>query len=307
MDNLFELELLKILPSSISDDANVQAIAKTLDPELQSVSRDIREALIISRIDELPESVIDLLAWQWHVDFYEPDFPLDVKRTLVKISIPWHRKKGTLWAVKKVLEDLGFVPTVTEWFDLPAGAKPHTFSVRGHYADDPSNIYFLGHETEKLLIAAIWAAKPTRSGLLYLAVAPPPPDRTDHICRWDYCTWDHGIRRAYIWGGGEVDLGLFPEGESILAIANTTLTHGAYTRGRTWDAAIWGYGDYIGVREQVCASTHSAMIAERDDILSVAPARRKWTERRTWRGGGTWKTREQSDGVSTDIYFTEME
>ena len=43
------------------------------DQHLQEVSRNIREAFIVSRIHELPENVIDLLAWQWHVDFYEPE------------------------------------------------------------------------------------------------------------------------------------------------------------------------------------------------------------------------------------------
>ena len=57
---LLELSLLDILPPSIADDLNVQAIARSIDPEMQSVSRDIREALILSRIDELPEPVVDL-------------------------------------------------------------------------------------------------------------------------------------------------------------------------------------------------------------------------------------------------------
>ena len=60
--NLHDLSLQDILPSSIRDDYQVYAAAKALDPELQGVSRDIRETLILSRIDELPEAVIDLLA-----------------------------------------------------------------------------------------------------------------------------------------------------------------------------------------------------------------------------------------------------
>ena len=77
-----ELEIISlrdIIPNSIAHDKNVQAIIKATDPEFQKVSQDTREAFIISRINELHENVIDLLAWQWHVDFYEPDLPIATK------------------------------------------------------------------------------------------------------------------------------------------------------------------------------------------------------------------------------------
>lgn len=110
--NLEAISLNDIIPASIAEDKNVMAICRTIDPQLQEVSQSIREAFIVSRIDELPENVIDLLAWQWHVDFYEPDLPLETKRELVLESIRWHRKKGTKSAIISALEKLGFVPTI---------------------------------------------------------------------------------------------------------------------------------------------------------------------------------------------------
>ena len=89
------LSLMDIAPPSITSDKNVQHIITAVDPELLSVSQAIREAFIISRINELPESVLDLLAWQWHVDFYELANSLEAKRAMVLKSISWHRKKGT--------------------------------------------------------------------------------------------------------------------------------------------------------------------------------------------------------------------
>ena len=93
-----EIELISlsdIIPQSISGDKNIQSIVSAADPQLQEVSQSIREAFIVSRINELPENVVDLLAWQWHVDSYEPDLPIATKRRLVLDSIRWHKKKGT--------------------------------------------------------------------------------------------------------------------------------------------------------------------------------------------------------------------
>ncbi|GHV50458.1 hypothetical protein FACS1894216_02700 [Synergistales bacterium] len=196
MVNLNNLELLQILPSSVSGDKNARAVAKALDPEIQSVSRDIREALIVSRIDELSEPVLDLLAWQWHVDFYEPDkLPVQLKRALVKNSIAWHRKKGTLWAVKQVLLDLGLEPEIREWFEI--GTAPYTFSVEAKWKGDPARVNdFLGSDTDSLIRLAVEAAKPVRAGTAYVIILPDPPDiglGEDHICAHDVCFWAHGL------------------------------------------------------------------------------------------------------------------
>lgn len=124
------LSLADISPPSLLNDKNILAIIAALDPQMQSVSRDVRETLIFSRIDELPESVIDLLAWQWHVDFYESAHSLDAKRAMVKSSISWHRKKGTRAAIVEALDMLGLVTRFTAWHELlDEGAQPYTFEI----------------------------------------------------------------------------------------------------------------------------------------------------------------------------------
>ena len=193
------ISLNDIIPRSIAEDANVKAICRAIDPQLQEVSQSIREAFIVSRIHELPENVIDLLAWQWHVDFYEPDLPLETKRELVLESIRWHRKKGTKFAIISALEKLGFVPTIKEWYEPELQTEPHTFSVRGYYKDDQIDVDFLGDQTHEILERIIEATKPARSRLIKLTIAPVPIDLTEHICRWDVCTWEHGELIPHQW------------------------------------------------------------------------------------------------------------
>ena len=120
--DLFNLSLADITPESIKHDKIISAVTSSLDPELNSASYDISEAFIISRIDELPELLIDLLAWQWHVDYYEPDLSLEVKRNLVKSSISWHRIKGTPQAVEQLVTQLFGNAKVSEWFDYSGRA-----------------------------------------------------------------------------------------------------------------------------------------------------------------------------------------
>ena len=151
------ISLLDIMPDSIRGDPQVQAAAKALDAELARVAEDIRENLLISRIDELPESVLDLLAWQWHVDFYQPlGMQIETKRKLIKESIAWHRIKGTPAAVEKVMSAAFDNSWVEEWFEY--GGEPGHFRVK---TTDVSN----DPEVMKNMRAAIWSAKNVRSWL----------------------------------------------------------------------------------------------------------------------------------------------
>ncbi|GHV45294.1 hypothetical protein FACS1894204_04040 [Synergistales bacterium] len=167
MVNLYDLELLQILPSSISGDKNVQAASRAIDKEIQSVSSDIVEALIVSRIDKLPEPVVDLLAWQWHVDFYELARTLEMKRATVKNSIPWHRKKGTKWAIKKALESLGVKPEIVEWWKIE-GAVPYTFAVEAEITDKYWRIFPNVDDVTRMIRDAVEESKAARSWLMRL-------------------------------------------------------------------------------------------------------------------------------------------
>lgn len=126
--DLTSISLLDILPSNLLEDPQVSAAARALDAELQAVTRATAETLHLPRLDELPETVVDLLAWQWHVDFYEP-LGLDIatKRRLVKESIAWHRTKGTPAAVEKMLKAVWGSAHIEEWFEY--GGSPGCFRV----------------------------------------------------------------------------------------------------------------------------------------------------------------------------------
>ena len=132
MADLSNTKLVDLLPASISGDANVIAAASAIDGELQKVTALIPEAVLIARIDVLPEKVLDLLAWQWHVDFYEPvGFGVEKKRAVIKNSIAWHRKKGTPWAVAQVVSATFDTADIQEWFTY--GGDPYHFRIKHFY------------------------------------------------------------------------------------------------------------------------------------------------------------------------------
>ncbi len=147
----------EIMPLAIRNDTQVQAISAAITPQLQAVSRAIEECIILARLDELSETVVDLLAWQYHVDFYDKDLPIDQKRALVKTSIDVHRHKGTPYAVQTVVTAILEGAKVLEWFEY--GGNPYHFKVALITGPMAST------ETINKLVKAINLTKNTRSWL----------------------------------------------------------------------------------------------------------------------------------------------
>lgn len=157
--------LLDILPENLLADAQIYAAARALDDELQKVTAATRDALILPRIDELSEEVIDLLAWQWSVDFYDELKSLAEKRNAVKQSIAMHRIKGTRRAVELALHMVYTSGEISEWFEY--GGRPYYFRVR-----------FISPETIRLedvdrVIRIINMVKNTRSWLEGIGFSRP--------------------------------------------------------------------------------------------------------------------------------------
>ena len=160
--DLQSVSLLDILPPNLLADKQIHAAARALDDELQKITAATRNALLLPRLDELSEEVIDLLAWQWHVDFYEPSMSIETKRQLVRESIAWHRIKGTKAAVEKMTQTVFKGGVITEWFEY--GGEPY------HFRIDVLNAPNMTEENRGRLLAVVNASKNTRSWLDELRV-----------------------------------------------------------------------------------------------------------------------------------------
>lgn len=155
--DLQSVSLLDILPPNLLADKQIYAAAQALDDELQKITEATRNALLLPRLDELSEEVIDLLAWQWHVDFYEPSMSIETKRQLVCESIAWHRIKGTKAAVEKMAQTVFKGGVVTEWFEY--GGEPY------HFRIDLLTAPNITQDDTARLLAVVNAAKNVRSVL----------------------------------------------------------------------------------------------------------------------------------------------
>lgn len=144
-----------LLAGSIADDPTVKACADSLDAMLDRATKAIPDLLIFARLandsgfvnpvpmlppmerlaelsgglKELATGLLDLLAWQLHVESYDTGVNLEAKRKIIQASLLLHRRHGTPWSLRHALETLLQVPaTLPEWFQY--GGKPYFFRAR---------------------------------------------------------------------------------------------------------------------------------------------------------------------------------
>jgi P2-related tail formation protein len=158
---LVETLLLDTAPSSISGDPQVRAACKAIDAEFEAVTRCITEVIIIPNIGQITDkALLDLLATQFHVDFYQDMVQggpptIAHKQQLILTSLEWHTYKGTLWVVEEILKTLAMKDAhVTEWYDY--GGTPYHFQI---VTADP----IVDSEAMLRVIAGIYAVKNARS------------------------------------------------------------------------------------------------------------------------------------------------
>ena len=117
--------LLLIVPPALTHDPAMMARAAADAEALAARLAEIDRVRIIPNIDALDETVLDILARDFKVDWYDPGYSLEEKRRTVKSSWRVHKTLGTKAAVETAIRAIYPLTTVEEWFEY--GGEPYHF------------------------------------------------------------------------------------------------------------------------------------------------------------------------------------
>lgn len=127
MLELKDTQIKNTLPESIKFDQTVNDICDSIQAKFDGVYQDTFLVVLLANLDKLSEALVDELAWQFHVDFYRDNYPIENKRKLVRTAIERHRHKGTPAAVEEIIKTIYNHAVVEEWFEYEA--DPYHFRV----------------------------------------------------------------------------------------------------------------------------------------------------------------------------------
>lgn len=127
MTNFYDSEILDILPDNMKDKPECIALSYALKKANQKFVNYANRASVYAVIDTLPEKYLDILAIELRTQYYDDTFPVDKKRALVKNTMLWYHKAGTVAAVQEMIDNVFESGTILEWYQT--GGAPGTFQI----------------------------------------------------------------------------------------------------------------------------------------------------------------------------------
>ena len=77
-----------------------------------------------------PAHLLHQLAWAWSVDRWDNQWSEKVKRAAIESAFYIHAYKGTIGALRRVVEPLGYLLDVIEWWQTVPMGVPGTFGLK---------------------------------------------------------------------------------------------------------------------------------------------------------------------------------
>ena len=80
--------------------------------------------------DTCPVDLLPYLAWAFSVDRWDSRWTETAKRAAIRSSHYIHSRKGTIGALRRVVEPLGYLIEVLEWWQTTPNGVPGTFAIK---------------------------------------------------------------------------------------------------------------------------------------------------------------------------------
>jgi phage tail P2-like protein len=139
-----------------------------LERAIEAADVDITEVPLrtLYNPDTCPAHLLYHLAWAWSVDRWDDTWSEAVKRSVIRSAFYVHAHKGTIGALRRVVEPLGFLIEVREWWEGVPEGVPGTFELQVGVLDTG-----ITEEMYQELTRLIDDAKPVSRHLIGLAIS----------------------------------------------------------------------------------------------------------------------------------------
>ena len=87
--------------------------------------------------DTCHAALLPWLAWAFSVDEWQQGWTEAEQRAVIKNALYVHKHKGTLAALRRAVEPLGYIIRIIEWYEETPAATPYTFRLEVGVLDKP--------------------------------------------------------------------------------------------------------------------------------------------------------------------------
>lgn len=190
--SLLDARIADAVPQVVATQDWVRAMAASLGIIHRKTLDFADKSQIYTALDDVPEVVLDTLAVNWKIDWYDTAYSAEQKRRIIKSALTVRRLMGTVGAVKLQVDSIYPGTTLQEWFEY--GGTPGCFRLDVNLTDEsiiPPVVMQSPAEIEKKIVTAKrWSAH--LEGVDYWEETESP------VCVGGYAALD---TRLEIWPG----------------------------------------------------------------------------------------------------------
>ncbi|MNJ44293.1 Phage tail protein [compost metagenome] len=147
--------------------------------------------------DTCPAHLLYHLAWAWSVDRWDDTWSEAVKRSVIRSAFFVHARKGTIGALRRVVEPFGYLIEITEWWQREPAAVPGTFSLKVGVSNEG-----ISEETYQELARLIDDAKPVSRHLTGLDISLEARVPAYQVV----AVLDGDVLEVYPWEAADIDV-----------------------------------------------------------------------------------------------------
>lgn len=146
MIKLYDALITDILPISLGSSDEVKALAYSLRMAMRLVMDFMASASVYYNIELLPDPILDELAAELRVPYYDSSVARAIKIQQLKGSLAWYTKAGTSQGVIDAIEAIYGTTELSEWYEYEG--EPYHFrlliSTDAHISEEDK--YKLAHD-----------------------------------------------------------------------------------------------------------------------------------------------------------------
>lgn len=120
-------ELLDLLSAPMAEDADIIALSYAIKMGIAKFIVYVAKTTMYADVDNQPESILDYMAIELDVAYYEQDMDIAAKRELIKGALKWYMTAGSGKAVKELVNATFGGGDVSEWYEF--GGEPGEFGI----------------------------------------------------------------------------------------------------------------------------------------------------------------------------------
>lgn len=126
---LFETTYLDLV--SLDNSIDMQCVSYAIYKSMEVIRKYSERLCFYANLDKLPENVLDYLAIEWRLPYYDSEFSIDTKRRLLLKGFTWNMVAGTVGGVETLIQTIFQSGSVIEWFDFSGENKqPGLFDIK---------------------------------------------------------------------------------------------------------------------------------------------------------------------------------